>query len=144
MNTRVGDRLSLCLAFAIGLGASTGHSAGIIVAAAMPLACLTPATRKAAFQNAFAYYVAGLWPIVPGLDRYFGDSTTLIVPLTLWILTAILLSVPWTVAWTSHRSHFLWRAPLALIMTIVPPLGIIGLASPITASGYLFCGIRGM
>jgi len=140
MNTRVGDRLSLCLAFAIGLGASTGHSAGIIVAAAMPLACLTPATRKAAFQNAFAYYVAGLWPIVPGLDRYFGDSTTLIVPLTLWILTAILLSVPWTVAWTSHRSHFLWRAPLALIMTIVPPLGIIGLASPITASGYLFPG----
>jgi hypothetical protein len=140
MNIRLRDRLSLCLAFGIGLGVSTGHPAGIIVAAVMPLACLTPATRKAAFRNAFAYYVAGLWPIVPGLARYFGDSTNLIVPLTLWILTAILLSVPWTVAWTSHRSHFLWRAPLALMMTIAPPLGIIGLASPITASGYLFPG----
>jgi hypothetical protein len=140
MNTGIGDRLSFCLAFGIGLGVSTGHPAGIIVAAVMPLACLTPATRKAAFRNAFAYYVAGLWPIVPGLARYFGDSTILIVPLTLWILTAILLSVPWTVAWTSQRSHFLWRAPLALTMTIVPPLGIIGLASPITASGYLFPG----
>jgi len=43
-------------------------------------------------------------------------------------------------AWTSNRLHYLWRAPLALVATIVPPLGIIGLASPVIAAGYLFPG----
>jgi hypothetical protein len=140
MNTRLRDRLSLCSAVAIGLGVSTGHPLGIISAAGMPLACLTPATRKAAFKSTLGYYITALCPMVPGLDRYIGQSTTLLIPLTLWIFTAILLSVPWTVAWTSDRLHFLWRAPLALVATIVPPLGIIGLASPLIAAGYLFPG----
>jgi len=55
-------------------------------------------------------------------------------------LTAILLSVPWGIAWTSDHLHSLWRAPLALLATIVPPLGIIGLASPLVAAGYVFPG----
>jgi hypothetical protein len=42
-------------------------------------------------------------------------------------------------AWTPGRSlHCLWRASLALLATIIPPLGTIGLASPLTAAGYLF------
>jgi hypothetical protein len=124
----------------MGLGVSTGHPLGIISAAGMPLACLTPGTRKAACKTAFGYYVAALWPMVPGLDRYIGQSTTLLIPLAIWVFTAILLSVPWSIAWTSDRLHCLWRAPLALLATIVPPLGIIGLASPLIAAGYLFPG----
>jgi hypothetical protein len=142
MNTRFGDRLSLCSAVAMGLGVSTGHPLGIIAAAGLPIACLTPGTRRAAFKCAFAYYVAGLWPMVPGLDRYIGQSTTSLIPLAMWVLTAILLSAPWAIAWTSDRLQCLWRAPLALLATIIPPLGIIGLASPIVAAGYLFPGTR--
>jgi apolipoprotein N-acyltransferase len=140
MKTRFRDRLSVCSAVGIGLGVSTGHPLGIIAAAGMPLACLTPGTRKAAFKSTLGYYVAAIWPMVPGLDRYSGQSTPLL-PLTLWILTAILLSVPWTIAWTSERRFdCLWRVPLALLVTIVPPFGIIGLASPLIAAGYLFPG----
>ena len=142
MSTPFRNRPSLCSAIAMGLGVSTGHPLGIIAAAGMPFACLAPRTRKAAFKSAIGYYIASLWPMVPGLDRYVGQSTTLLIPLTLWIFTATLLSVPWTIAWTSNRSHCLWRAPLALLATIVPPLGIIGLASPLTAAGYLFPGTR--
>jgi hypothetical protein len=142
MNIRFRDRLSLCLAVAMGAGVSTGHPAGIIAAAAMPLVCLTPVTRKAAFQSSFVYHAAGLWPIVPGLAGYFGASKMLLIPITVWIVTAIVLSVPWTIAWTSHRSHFFWRAPLALLATIVPPLGVFGFASPLTGAGYLFPGTR--
>lgn len=43
-------------------------------------------------------------------------------------------------AWTSRRVHSLWRAPLALLATILPPLGVIGLASPVIGAGYLFPG----
>lgn len=106
----------------------------------MPLVCLMPGTRRAAFQSTFAYYLASLWPLVPGLERYIRQSSTLFGPLALWIFTAILLSVPWTIAWTSDCLDYLWRAPLALLATIVPPLGIIGLASPVIAAGYLFPG----
>jgi len=137
---RFRDRGSLFAAIAIGLAGSTGHPLGVVAAAGMPFVCLMPATRQAAFQSTFSYYVAGLWPLVPGLELYVGQPATLLLPLTLWIFTAILLSVPWTIAWTSHRLHFLWRVPLALLATIVPPLGIIGLGSPMIATGYLFPG----
>jgi hypothetical protein len=140
MNERFRDRLSFCSAIGIGLGVSTGHPMGIIAAAGMPLACLTAGTRKAAFKSTFGYYVAGIWPMVPGLDRYFGHSATSLIPVAMGVLAAILLSVPWAIAWSSSRFHCLWRVPLALMVTIVPPLGIIGLASPVTAAGYLFPG----
>jgi hypothetical protein len=138
MNTRYKDRLLLCSAIALGLGESTGYPLGMIAAAAMPVACLAPGTRKAAFKSAFGYYACALWPMIPGLEAYWKSEP--IIPPLLWICTALLLSVPWTVAWTSQRFHYLWRAPLALAASIIPPLGIVGLASPLTGAGYLFPG----
>ena len=70
MNTRSKDRLLLCSAIALGLGVSTGYPLGMIAAAGMPLACLAPGTRKAAFKSAFGYYAAALWPMIPGLEAY--------------------------------------------------------------------------
>jgi hypothetical protein len=137
MNICQRNTLSLYSAIAIGLGVSTGYPLGMIAAAAMPLACLAAGTRKAASKSTFGYYATALWPIIPGLEAYWKSATPLI-PVMLWILTAVILAVPWTIAWTSHRLHYLWRAPLALLATIVPPLGIVGLASPLTGAGYLF------
>lgn len=133
------EPLSLYLTLLIGLAVSTGHPAGLAAAAAMPLACLSTGTRRAAFKSALAYYSAALWPITPGLAAYWKSATPLI-PAVLWIVAAILLSLPWTMAWTMRRVHCLWRAPLALLATVLPPLGVIGLASPITGAGYLFPG----
>ncbi len=140
MNVRSRDRLSFCLAIGTGLAVSTGYPLGIMCAAGMPLVCLTPGTRKAAFESAVGYYLAAVWPMVPGLNRYFDQSAISLLPVLMWVLAAILLSLPWTVAWTSNRFHCLWRVPLAYMVTIIPPLGIIGLASPVTAAGYLFPG----
>jgi hypothetical protein len=138
MNTLQTDRLLFCSAIALGLGESTGHALGMIAAAAMPLACLAPGTRQAAFKSAFGYYATALWPMIPSLEAYWKPEP--LIPLLLWICAALLLSLPWTVAWTSHRVHYLWRGPLALLATVVPPLGIVGLASPLTGAGYLFPG----
>jgi hypothetical protein len=138
MNTRYKDRLLLCSAIALGLGVSTGYPLGMIAGTAMPLACLAGGTRKAAFKSPFGYYAAALWPMIRGLEAYWKSQPLL--PLLLWIFTALLLSLPWTVAWTRHRVQYLWRAPLALLTTIVPPLGIVGLASPLMGAGYLYPG----
>jgi hypothetical protein len=138
-DTHLRETLSFCSAIGMGLGVSTGHPLGIAAAAAMPLVCLSPETRKGAFKSSLAYYAAALWPIIPGLEAYWKSETQLI-PLVLWIATAILLSLPWTMAWTSRRVNCFWRAPLALLATILPPLGVVGLASPVTGAGYLFPG----
>jgi predicted amidohydrolase len=140
MTTLLRDRIALSSAVAMGLGISTGYPLAMMAAAAMPVACLAPGTRKAAFRSAFGYYIAAFWPVVPGLDRYSGRGATFATPLAIWALAAILLSLPWTIAATSDRLQCVWRAPLALLATVIPPLGIIGVASPLTAAGYLFPG----
>lgn len=140
MNAVLRDRISYCSAIALGLGVSTGHPIGIVAGAAMPFACFAPATRKAGFKSAFGYYLAALWPIIPGLDRYMRQPGTRITPIAAWLFTAIVLSIPWAIGWTSDRIHYIWRAPLPLLATVVPPLGVIGLASPLVSAGYIFPG----
>ena len=140
MTTRLRDGIALSSAVAMGLGISTGYPLAMMAAAGMPVACLASRTRKGAFQSAFGYYMAALWPVVPGLDRYIGRGATFATPLAIWVLAAILLSLPWTLAATSDLLRCVWRAPLALLATVIPPLGIIGVASPLTAAGYLFPG----
>jgi hypothetical protein len=64
MNFVTREKASLCAAIAMGLGVSTGSWLGMVVAAGMPIVCLMPATRRAAFESTLGYYVAALWPMV--------------------------------------------------------------------------------
>lgn len=138
MSPRLCNALSVCAATAIGLAVSTGHPVGLALAAGMPVVCLMAGSRMAAFDCAVSYYAAGLWPMIPGLQRYIGSSASPLVPLAIWLLAALLLSLPWTVAWTARTTKYIWRVPLALVALSVPPLGIVGFISPLTAAGYLF------
>ncbi len=138
MTQRLKDAFSFCAAVAIGLAVSTGSPAGLVAATGMPVVCLLPRTRTAAFENAIGYYTAGLSPMIPGLQRYIGPSAGPLSPFAIWLLAAALLSVPWVVAWTEHRTQYLWRTPLALLAACIPPLGIIGFISPLTGAGYMF------
>lgn len=138
MTQRLVNALSFCAATAIGLAVSTGHPVGLAAAAGMPIACLLAASRKAAFESTLGYYTAGLWPMIPGLQRYIGSSAGPLIPFAIWVFAAILLSVPWTVAWAGRPAKYVWRVPLAFIATTIPPLGIIGFISPLTAAGFLF------
>jgi hypothetical protein len=142
MTHRLENALSFCAATAIGLAVSTGHPVGLAAAAGMPIVCLLARSRRAAFENTLGYYTAGLWPMIPGLQRYIGSSASPLIPFAIWLLAAILLSVPWMVAWTDRPARYIWRVPLAFVATTIPPLGIIGFISPLTAAGYLFPSTR--
>ncbi len=138
MTPRLCNALSCCAATAIGLAVSTGHPVGLALAAGMPVVCLMAGSRMATFESALSYYAAGLWPMTPGLQRYIGSSASPLVPLAIWLLAALLLSLPWTVAWTARTTKYIWRVPLAFVALSVPPLGTVGFISPLTAAGYLF------
>ena len=138
MTQRSENALSFCAATAIGLAVSTGHPVGLAAAAGMPIVCLLARSRKTAFESTLGYYTAGLWPMIPGLQRYIGSSASPLIPFAIWLFAATLLSMPWTVAWTDRPAKYIWRVPLAFVATTIPPLGIIGFISPLTAAGYLF------
>ena len=136
MNYRLTEGLSLCSAVAVGMAISTGYPAGIVAAVGMPIACLTPASRKLAFRNTISYYLAGLWPMVSGAGRFTGSVP---IAILFWAGTATLLSAPWALAWTPKRGlHCLWRVILAGIAGyLFPGTGWAGLAATALLPGII-------
>ena len=91
---------------------------------------------------ALSYYAGALWPLIPGAKNFFGPNVSFFVALILWAVAALLLALPWLLVWSVDVRQALWRAPVGLALTIIPPLGIIAWASPLTATGFLFPGTR--
>ncbi|MGI9074274.1 MAG: hypothetical protein ACR2JB_23840 [Bryobacteraceae bacterium] len=126
--------------FGTGIAISTGYPVGIAAAIGMPTLAMHQPTRRTAYRSAFCYYAGALWPVIPAARNFFGASASLLDGVVAWFVAAILLAAPWPIAWTTRRGQFLWRVPLALFATVVPPIGLIGWASPLTATGFIFPG----
>jgi apolipoprotein N-acyltransferase len=90
---------------------------------------------------AFVFYLAISRGIVPGAYVFFQDGS-LIRALTLWILSAGLLALPWGLLW-SPKSPIkrTLRAILAPLALIPPPLGLIGWGNPLAGAGLFFPGL---
>jgi predicted amidohydrolase len=129
-----------------GLAVSSGRPLGIALAVVMPALALCGESRWKSYQSAALYYTAALWPLIPGANNFFGPNVSILGALLLWSVSAALLSSPWLLVWSSNLEQALWRAPVGVLLTVVPPLGIIGWACPVIAAGILFpatgwCGL---
>jgi apolipoprotein N-acyltransferase len=129
---------SLVVASGIGISVASAHPLGIAVSVAMPALIMRQKRRRAAYAIGVVYYSAALWPLVPGARNFFGPNVSILVALLLWTMTAAILAGPWLLVWSSELKQGLWRAPIGVALTVVPPLGIIGWASPVLAAGILF------
>ena len=114
--------------------------------AALPLSCcfllvfLLQADRRAAYRVAFVYYAASTWPLVPGANTFFGPKIHVWQGAALWLTASILLAAPWGLAHFRTWPARYWSVPMALAATSLPPLGLIGWASPLTSAGVVFPG----
>jgi hypothetical protein len=99
-------------------------------------------SRAGAYTVAFAYYAGASWPLIPGARVFFGPSATFALAVLLWIAASAILAAPWALVWAVSKGSAVWRGPLALVITAVPPIGIIGWASPLTSAGILFPGTQ--
>jgi hypothetical protein len=134
-----------CLAsFGIGGLVSTGYPFGIAGAIFMPAFTTRQASRLGAYVAAFCYYVGASWPVIPAARNFFGPSASIVDGVSAWFAAAALLAIPWAFAWTRSQGRLIWRVSLALAISVVPPLGIIGWASPLTSAGLLFPGTAWM
>jgi apolipoprotein N-acyltransferase len=132
--------LNCFASFGIGGLVSTGYPFGIAAAIFTPAFSMRQASRLGAYAAAFCYYTGASWPVIPAARNFFGPSASIVEEAGAWLAAAVLLAVPWAFAWTRNQDQLIWRVPLAPAASVVPPLGIIGWASPLTAAGLLFPG----
>ena len=109
----------------------------------MPALALSQPTRQMSYRTALSYYGAALWPIILAAKNCFGPEVSVLAALVLWVSATAILAVVWPLVWTADRRQAIWGSPVALLLTVLPPLGIIGFASPLTAAGFLFPALRG-
>jgi hypothetical protein len=122
----------------VGTGVSTGFVAAIAGSILLPAFWVRQTSARFCFYCAFAYYVSALWSLPVVARNFFGPSAGLIDGIVLWLAASVLLALPWRFAWSHAGKSALWRVPLGLLASIVPPIGLIGWASPTVAAGLLF------
>ncbi|WP_127524528.1 conjugal transfer protein TraB [Mesorhizobium sp. Z1-4] len=111
----------------------------------LPVACLFPAlwafapTRLVAGMVSMAYFMAASRGLPIGASIFY--TSDIWVGLGLWIAPSLLFVTVHTVLWSPKPG---WHRPLrylaAWALMSVPPFGIVGWASPITAAGVLLPG----
>ena len=111
----------------------------------LPVACLFPAlwafapTRLVAGLVSIAYFMAASRGLPIGVSIFYASDIW--VGLGLWIAASLKFVTVHTILWSPKPG---WHRPVrylvAATLMSVPPFGIVGWASPITAAGVLLPG----
>lgn len=120
----------------------SGHLAAIPLSLVAPLLVYQAKSRKRAYASMFCYYAAASWPVIPGARAFFGLQGSPLIGLFLCLVAAALLALPWGLLFTRARERTAFSVPLCILLTAIPPLGIIGWASPLLSVGVLFPGSK--
>src|SRR6267154_765164 len=120
----------------------SGHLAAIPLSLVAPLLVYHTKSRKHAYASMFSYYAGASWPLIPGARAFFGVQGTPAVGLFLCLAAAVLLALPWGLLFSRGRGRAAFGVPLCIVLAAMPPLGIIGWASPLLSAGVLFPGSK--
>jgi hypothetical protein len=121
------------------------NAALIPLTLAFPALAIIQRHRTDAAGVALVYYAVASFPVLQISSEYFGGRD-IRVGIVLWVIASAILATPWMVLWSRDRNQIPWRLPAALLVITLPPIGIIGWASPLTSAGFLFpgCGWHGV
>src|SRR5208282_4164318 len=151
ISARYGRSLQKLLSSSVTLPAVAATTAAIAWSgslAAIPLSLVAPVlvsytkSRRHAYLLMFCYYAAASWPLVPGARAFFGRQGTPLIGLFLCLAAAALLALPWGLLFTRGPGKAALSVSLCVLLTAIPPLGVIGWASPILSAGVLFPGSK--
>src|SRR5215469_9631652 len=116
----------------------SGHLATIPLSLlAVPLLYRTQ-SRLQAFATLFSYYLGASWPLIPGVHAFFGTRASPLEGIVLWFGAATLLAIPAALLFAHDHIKLSFGIAGMFLMTALPPLGIIGWASPFLSAGLLF------
>ena len=97
-------------------------------------------SRTSALMLMLGYYAGATWHVIPGAATFFGHHANPFQVVLLWLSTSLLLGPTWTATWSRRRATSLYTVPITIVLLGVPPIGLIGVASPLIAAGMLFPG----
>jgi hypothetical protein len=97
--------------------------------------------RTYSFVLMVSYYAGATWQILPGAAVFFGHHVDPFDIGLMWLSCSLLLGTPWALLWSPSAGVRLWRVPITLAVLAIPPLGVIGGASPLVAAGVILPGL---
>lgn len=107
----------------------------------LPLLWTASRTRLAAFMAWLGYYLAGARDVPAIFSIFFPESWPGWGAAT-WLIHASLLAMPWAIFWRDNATprQAALGAAAALLVSTLPPLGILGWLSPLLLAGEAFPG----
>lgn len=134
------------LAALVGLVAWSGVFLGLLVLPVFVWAWARCESRWAAALVGVAYYAAAGRGLIRGGAVFFADpgagELSLWSGLGIWLLPSLVLGGVWGLCWSARGG--IWRVVgcvVALLVVGLPPIGLIGWTSPVTAAGAYFPGL---
>jgi len=108
---------------------------GPLVALILPLWVPLTKNKRDRFILAVVYFAAGSFGLIPGSGVFFGHgATSFLLGAVLWAGSSALLALPWVFA-DARRP---WTIIAAIGLDAIPPLGLFGWLSPLTAAGIFW------
>nr|WP_244427793.1 conjugal transfer protein TraB [Allorhizobium ampelinum] len=122
-----------------GAAGWSGHALTLPIGIAFPALWAFAPSRIVAALVAAAYFLGASRGLPVGTSIFFGEQ--LAIGISFWLAASILFVIVHAALWASKGGrHRPLRYAVAAVMMSVPPFGITGWASPITAAGVLFPG----
>jgi apolipoprotein N-acyltransferase len=118
----------------------SGHIATIPFGLLAPLLLYHTQSRAHSYATLLSYYVGASWPLIPGASTFFGARGTTIDGILICFGASTLLGIPGALLFTHNRAMRPFAIAGMFVLTALPPLGIIGWASPFISAGVLFPG----
>jgi apolipoprotein N-acyltransferase len=128
------------IAVIISVIAWSGHVVTIPLSLLAPLLLYHAQSRLHSYATLFFYYFGASWPVIPGARTFFGARGNIIEGILICLSAAALLAIPAALLFTKNRTVRPFAITAMFLLTALPPLGIIGWASPFLSSGVLFPG----
>jgi len=128
------------IAVIISAIAWSGHLVTIPLSLLAPLFLYHAQSRLHSYATLFCYYFGASWPLIPGASTFFGTRGNIVEGLLICLSASALLALPAALLFTKNRTVSTFAITAMFLLTALPPLGIIGWASPFLAAGVLFPG----
>jgi hypothetical protein len=128
------------IAVIISATAWSGHVVTIPLSLLAPLFLYHAQSRLHSYAILFLYYIGASWPLIPGANTFFGTGGNMTKGILMCFGASALLAVPAALLFTTSYTLRPFAITVMFLLTALPPLGIIGWASPFLSAGALFPG----
>lgn len=129
------DVFALVLAGTCGWIAMNTVPEALLLLLIAPLFWATARNRWWAGAAVAVFVMAAGWSVVPAVPVYFAGEVLPAVGVLALAMVGIVNALPWTLLWSTQGRG--WRALAALVLVTIPPLGLLGWASPLNAAGLV-------